>query len=285
MGERVKAYYNDNDPFVAQWLRNLVSAGMITAGDVDERSIEDVNADELEGYNQCHFFAGIAGWDIALSLAGWEDNVWTGSCPCQPFSNAGRGMGAEDERHIWPAFFRLIAERRPSTVFGEQVASKDGRTWLSAVRHDLEAIDYAVGAADLCAASVGSPHIRQRLFWMANANFVEWRSGESGHEKDRQETKHRSRMGNSYISKKERLRPFSIQVESEQETDGPGDATPWSECEFIPCADGRTRPVKHGIYPLADGIPGRVGILRGYGNAIVPQVAAEFISAFMECRP
>ena len=122
-------YYNDNDPFAAQWLRNLVSAGLLPAGDVDDRSITEVKPDDLKGYEQCHFFAGIGGWPYALGLAGWPDDrpVWTGSCPCQPLSGAGQHKGHADERHLWPAFFSLIAERRPVCVFGEQVASKDGR--------------------------------------------------------------------------------------------------------------------------------------------------------------
>jgi DNA (cytosine-5)-methyltransferase 1 len=56
----------------------------------------------------------------------------------------------------------------------------------------------------------------------------------------------------------------------------------WGAADWLFCRDGRWRPVESGTFPLADGIPGRVGLLRGYGNAIVPQVAAEFIRAFME---
>ena len=166
------AYYNEIDPYAAQWLRNLIAAGHIAPGDVDERSIEDVSPDDLAGYEQCHFFAGIGGWSLALQLAGWPDDqpVWTGSCPCQPLSCAGQRQGHADRRHLWPAFFRLIAECRPATIFGEQVASTLGREWLAGVRADLEHLGYACGAADLPAASVGAPHIRQRLWWVADAS-------------------------------------------------------------------------------------------------------------------
>jgi DNA (cytosine-5)-methyltransferase 1 len=164
-------YYNEWEHYPAQWLRNLIAGGLLPEGDVDERSIADVQPSDLEGYTQHHFFAGIGGWPRALQLAGWPTDapVWTGSCPCQPFSLAGRGGGTDDPRHLWPEFHRLIAECRPPVVFGEQVASLAGREWLAGVRTDLEAMGYAVGAADLCAAGLGAPHIRQRLWWVADA--------------------------------------------------------------------------------------------------------------------
>lgn len=165
----MSAYYNENDPFAAQWLRNLIAAGHIASGDVDERSIEEVRPDDIRKYTQCHFFAGIGVWSYALRRAGWSDDrpVWTGSCPCQPFSAAGKGGGFADERHLWPAWYHLIAECRPSIVFGEQVASKDGLGWLDLVQTDMEAAGYAFGAVDTCSAGSGAPHIRQRLRFVA----------------------------------------------------------------------------------------------------------------------
>lgn len=162
------AYYNEYDPKAAAWLRELIKQGHIADGVVDDRSIEDVRPDELAGFTQCHFFAGIGVWSYALRRAGWADDrpVWTGSCPCQPFSAAGKGAGFDDERHLWPAFHHLISQCRPDVVLGEQVASKDGLGWLDLVHADLEATGYASGAVDLCAAGIGAPHIRQRLWWV-----------------------------------------------------------------------------------------------------------------------
>jgi DNA (cytosine-5)-methyltransferase 1 len=157
-------YFNEFDPFASQWLRNLYPDAT-----VDPRSIVDVRAEDVAGFRRVHFFAGIAGWEYALELAGWpaEWECWSGSCPCQPFSCAGKRGGEKDERHLWPEFYRLISECRPAIVFGEQVASKDGLEWLDGISLDLEELGYAVGASDLPAAGQGAPHIRQRFFWTA----------------------------------------------------------------------------------------------------------------------
>ncbi|MEM9149130.1 MAG: DNA cytosine methyltransferase, partial [Cyanobacteria bacterium P01_F01_bin.3] len=194
------AYYNEFDKKTAEWLRQLIKLGTIAPGDVDERDIRDVTPIELKPYDQCHFFAGIGVWSHVLRTAGWPDDkpVWTGSCPCQPFSTAGKRKGADDDRDLWWAFFWLISQCRPETVFGEQVASKDGLAWWDVVQTDLERAHYAATAFDLCAAGLttnttipveivdeftgetftvelpdipgNAPQIRQRLFWVANAN-------------------------------------------------------------------------------------------------------------------
>jgi len=293
-----RAYYNENDPDAAAWLRELIRRGLIADGDVDDRSIEDVGADDIAGYSQHHFFAGIGGWSYALRLAGWPDDrpVWTGSCPCQPFSVAGKRAGTDDYRHLWPEFARLISECRPSVVFGEQVASPDGREWLAGVRADLEGMDYAVGAADMCAAGVGAPHIRQRLYWMAIAHGNE-RGGERLHVQSRAtrqgsaDTDRRSAAGRVGHTVCARLEGHAGNVgngrESGRQPEDPtgpvapagGRSNAWSRY-VIACDDaGDARRIEPGLVPLAHGIPARVVRVRGYGNAIVPQVAAAFIKA------
>ena len=243
-----KAYYNENDAYAAQWLRNLIDAGHIAPGDVDERSIVDVRGDDLGGYTQCHFFAGIGGWSLALRLAGWPDDqhCWTGSCPCQSISVAGHRRGHADERHLWPAFHVLIAERRPAIVFGEQVASKDGREWLAAVRADLEHVGYAVGAADLPAACK-APQIRQRLWWVACALRNGWQV----------------RRNFARVDVKAERSPEGCALAR-----GSGQA---SRYEWL-----REPPIQ--LLPHA--VPDAMAKLRAFGNAIVPQVAAAFIQAF-----
>jgi site-specific DNA-cytosine methylase len=133
-------YYNEWDSFAADWLRELIKDGLIPDGEVDNRSIADVRPEDLKGFTQCHFFAGIGGWSRALQLAGWSSDrpVWTGSPPCQSFSTAGKGKGKDDERHLWPVFFNLIRECQPPTVFGEQVAAAIRYGWLDDLQTDFE---------------------------------------------------------------------------------------------------------------------------------------------------
>lgn len=379
-------YYNDSDPFICAWARELIKKGLVPNGEVDCRSIADVQPDDLKGFIQCHFFCGILGWSYALRLAGWPDSraVWTGSCPCQPLSVAGKRQGHADQRHLWPAFYRLIAECRPPVVFGEQVASKDGREWFAAVRADLEGVGYACGSAGLPACSVGAPHIRQRLWFVAESDGRhtstegQQRGGEHGQQpqdgvsgeladaeighgrtgKRRTEAGTRTdgerrrgfasggadgELGHAEQPGLERLaghgddgneprRHGTDAAGSVAETGRTGcvddSASPrhdgeregaesqtwdkarlcgpergcfWSSCDWLPCRDGKARPTQCGIFPLVDGLSrdvvpsgdpsesyaqatseARVGRLRGYGNSIVPQVAAEFITAYCE---
>lgn len=352
------AYYNEIDPYAAQWLRNLIKAGHIAPGDVDERSIVDVRPDDLRGYKQCHFFAGIGGWSIALRLAGWPDDrpVWTGSCPCQPFSAAGAGKAADDERHLWPTWFPLIAECCPPVVFGEQVEAAVGWGWLDVVFSDLETEGYACGAAVLPACGVGGPHIRQRLWFVADRDGKrEYRGSEQegrtpgqdegemeGHQRERlraldgrncadgsmahtdggyagaariqRSGQHGQRAENGGIGglalpgsaewrARGARRPRADQGGPHTQSSGSGDACGvvnatgeqmglsgrarlagatagfWADADWIDCTDGKRRPVGPGSFPLGHGIQRRTSKLRAYGNAIVPQVAAEFILA------
>lgn len=281
------AYYNENDKFAATWLQNLIAAGLIAHGDVDNRDIRDIRPGDVRGYTQCHFFAGIGVWSHALRLAGWRDArpVWTGSCPCQPFSAAGKRRGVNDDRHLWPVWRELIRECKPATVFGEQVASADGRSWLASVRTEMEGMGYAIGAADLCAASAGAHHIRQRLWFVGDSNNTRsqgWGLYRDGADERAFRTasvvdalEHPARDGRvegraepiGRLAPRGRVRNF------------------WAGATWLECTDGKSRAAEPGALPLAHGAPSRVGRLRAYGNAIVPQVAAEFIGAFMDCRP
>lgn len=347
-------YYNEWDPQAAAWLRELIAERLIPRGLVDERSITEVKAEDLEGFTQCHFFAGIGGWPLALQLAGvsHKTRLWTGSPPCQPFSAAGKQLGQFDPRHLAPVFLNLISECRPPVLFGEQVAPAIAKSWMCDLQTHLEGEDYAVGFAVLPACSVGAPHKRDRLFFGARNLAESLRAerdgeriqglgksnqtqggrtaaeptgrGDSGGlgdtdserlQRERRNSDSQGRKGPdfrqaglldgagtetnelAYASQcgrgKERENVRRVIVGDSEEgqaagrSAGGGNNTTnphngfWSDADWLGCRDGKFRPVEPGTFPLANGIPARVGRLRGYGNAIVPQVAAEFITAFM----
>lgn len=311
-------YYNEFHPPAAAILRGLIADKLIPEGHVDDRSITDLQPSELAGYTQCHFFAGIGGWPLALTLAGWPTDrpVWTGSCPCQPFSSAGKQKGKSDERHLWPAWFRLIKECRPTAVFGEQVASAITHGWLDEVADELEGEGYAIGSAVLPACSVGAPHRRDRLWFVANAESVtDERAAWTGSAAiGRQERNNSHQLIGTSISDVAdlpeqgfqewgRKEVYQSRPEQEFERCCPWDvADPqgeqaqrrrqtgfqpkpaqycWENTEWLTGADGKSRPVMPGVRLLANGFPERVACLHGFGNAIVPQVAAEFIEAYM----
>ncbi|MFB0868471.1 DNA cytosine methyltransferase [Enterobacter hormaechei] len=305
------AYYNEIDPYAAQWLRNLIAGGHIAPGEVDERSIEDVTPDDLRGFTQCHFFAGIGVWSHSLRLAGWPDDkpVWTGSCPCQPFSAAGKGDGFADERHLWPHFFHLISERRPQHVFGEQVASGNANAWFDLVQADLEGMGYAFGLVPFAAAGIGAPHIRERAYWVAHANSQiddRRRDDRANGWDEHSDGSHFNGMAYS----NHRIRDEGETLRTGQAgrfTEHGGlvdECWPlevngfWRDADWLLCRDGKWRPVEPGTFPLVDGAAARlgrvesgvarvassnrVGRLKGYGNAINAQAAAEFIRAYLE---
>lgn len=315
------AYYNEIDPFAAQWLRNLIAGGHIAPGEVDERSIEDVTPDDLRGFTQCHFFAGIGVWSHSLRFAGWPDDkpVWTGSCPCQPFSAAGKGDGFADERHLWPHFFHLISERRPKHVFGEQVAAGNANVWFDLVQSDLEGMGYAFGLVPFTSASIGAPHIRERAYWVAESISEQRQKLLPGLEKGNSEEGgwppakpsglcSAGGMGDTNLTRLEGLGGDDSAAGWKGQT---GSATPpgvhmralevngfWRDADWLFCRDGKWRPVEPGTFPLVDGAAARLGRvesgvarvassnrtgrLKGYGNAINAQAAAEFVRAYME---
>ncbi|QOF94244.1 DNA cytosine methyltransferase [Novacetimonas hansenii] len=376
----MRVYYNEWDKPTAAWLHELGARHHLPAGHVDTRSIRDVHAGDVREFDQCHFFAGIGGWPLALRLAGYERlPCWTGSPPCQPFSVAGQQRGNDDERHLAPVWLDLVRECKPPILLGEQVEAAIRHGWLDDLFDALEREGYTCGAAVLPACSVGAPHIRKRLFFGAvrldDASSARYdrtisrsesqardearmcMSGEGcaafrladahkgqcgrisdgeGCQSDRTQTgwvegdcvaqSHRQPDGLAYPMLSGRpegragagIRPASRRSVSDRLADtdnaGPqrrqgvsecadeqparsrgvegGPADPhhsfWSGADWIGCRDGKFRPVEPGIFPLVDGFPSRVGLLRGAGNAIVPQAAAafiqEFIGAFVEIQ-
>jgi DNA (cytosine-5)-methyltransferase 1 len=287
------AYYNEIDPAAAAVLEQLIADGVIASGLVDRRSIADVEPDDLRGFTQCHFFAGGGLWSVAARLAGWPDDkpLWTGSCPCQPFSVAGKGAGVDDVRHLWPDFFRLIDARRPAVVMGEQVAGKAGRDWFHGVRTDLEGSGYAGRAVDVPALAVDAPHIRQRLYWLAVADAD--RSGRARRPEDPQRgplERDAAEWADGALVNAASERRGEGRPEHELRGGGPAtagadlcaDGSHWSDHEWIRCHDGKARRAKPSLRLLVDGMAGRIDLWRIAGNSIVPQLAAQVLKAYLE---
>ena len=298
----MRVYYNEFDKKKCAALSQLMKDGHIRKGEIDDRSITDVRGSDLKGYTRAHFFAGIGLWDHSLDLAGWDEDlpVWTGSCPCQPFSSAGRQKAQADDRHLWPEWERLIRECSPSTIFGEQVSSAITKGWLDDVYQGLEAQGYAVGSAVLPASAVGAPHRRERLWFVGNAEHngsppTEVSGGGKEAILDNAQEQNRtsqlagtseprgvssSTMGNA-SSKGPQGHGRPIQEPMAQGREGAERHT-WSSGVWLDCPDGKKRLVEPRIPLLVDGYSERVGIIHCAGDAIVPQVAATFVEAFLD---
>jgi DNA (cytosine-5)-methyltransferase 1 len=317
------AFYNEIDPAAAHILRHMIDAGVIAPGVVDTRSIKELTPDDVAGFTQVHLFAGGGLWSVAARLAGWPDDapLWTGSCPCQPFSAAGKGLGTDDPRHLWPDFHRLISACRPPAIMGEQVAGKAGYGWFDGVRTDLEGEGYAARAVDFPACSVDAPHQRNRLYWIAvddsesirragraGAGWSNWTEAgnaplqagsgvpsdaslaviqgqpPAGDEPDHRTDArlHANADGGGRAGRQESAEWEALRrTPSERHLLRNG--TYWSDAEWLVCHDGKARRAQSGIRFLVDGLPGRVDLWRVGGNAIVPEAAAEVIAAFMDC--
>ncbi len=323
------AVYNEFDKSAAAWLRELIANGLIAPGDVDERSIKDVKADDYQGYTQVHCFAGIGVWSAALRRARWSDErpIGSASCPCQGFSVAGKGLGFADPRHLWPDYLRLVDEAREqgqpwsATLIGEQ--SANAGAWLDLVQSDLEDRAYAFGASDIPAAGFGGAHIRQRFYWVADRDNTERWSDLAGRDvsdwpqagrvegygefgagsevrgvDDGAGTRRTGALANTEgpsrnearlrvsgagcatggMGNNNQRRNGSAAVEQ----DWRPQLTATGDVDWLFCRDRRFRPVETGTFPLAPTHPGRVGLLRGYGNSLDLETAVNFIGAYME---
>lgn len=263
-------YYNENDPDIAAWLQQLVDDRLLPKGYVDTRSITEVKPNDLKGFKQCHFFAGIGGWPLALKLAGIPEdfNIWTGSCPCQPFSvaNSRFSKGLDDERNLWCYFFNLIKECSPAVVIGEQVEASIPKGWLDIVKSNLEGEEYAFGCSVLSASLTGTKHLRRRLYWgCIKENLLEDSDGFRFSGWDPMVSEGRS-LGWLQESDKEWLSRIT---------------SFWSNGRWTEGTRGKALMLEHGTFPLADGVPNFLVKCRGYGKAIVPQLGASFVRSLL----
>lgn len=259
-------YYNDIDPHCCDWIRNLISEGELPAGCVECEDIDKIDPEMLVGFNQCHFFAGIGGWALAAKWAYWPDELvlWSGSCPCQPFSTMGLNKGMEDDRNLWPSLHRLINKGDPDVFVGEQVSSSVGKGWLDYVIDDLEESDYSCWPLILPVSIFGAPHERERLYLLADSN--------------RRDDKRRQSEGG-------RLRFEKSIKRTDHNIGGPSTdflhTSCWGDGEWREGCDGTKKWVKPGVCPTHNGVSRFVGQMRAYGNAIVPQAGAAILGSYL----
>lgn len=260
-------YYNEFNPKAAAALRQAILDGLIPNGEVDTRSITDVRPEQLEGYSQCHFFAGIGMWPFALRLAGWPEDrpVWTGSCPCQPFSRAGKKRAQADARHLFPTWENLIEKCRPTTIYGEQVEAAITNGWLDEVACGLESKGYAFGSAVLSSLAVQGFNKGERVFFLGASEHHGW-----------DEAKTSCGVNQAVYNGKEGQ---DIPVKFAR-TSSPAMLSA-GMLEWRKYPDGRARPIDPRICLLGDEHPTRVSEIHALGNALDPYLAAEFITATM----
>lgn len=300
----MSAVYNENEPFAADWLEHCIEEGLIAHGKVDRRSIRDVEAGDYRGFTQVHLFAGIGIWSAALRLAGWPDDrrVGTISCPCQPFSAAGKGLGFADPRHLWPEANRVRRECGLDVLFGEQAPTAGH--WIDLVAADLEADGYAFGAPVIPAAGFGGAHIRQRFYWVADANHPEWWADRAPrHERDWPQAGRVEGAGDAegrggagwlgntdgprrgLVAQCDQLEEIRLEAPRRNDDDRSSDLRGMESADWLFCRDQRWRPVESGTFPLAHEDSSRVGRLRAYGNALDLEAAANFIGAYLDAAP
>lgn len=307
------AYYNEFNKEKAAWLRELIKLGVIAPGEVDDRDFRDITAQDLKGFTQHHFFAGIGVWSYVLRNAGWQDDrpVVSVSLPCQSFSVAGKQKGKNDERHLLPNFINLVRECEFDTIFGEQVEAAIRHGWLDDLQADMEAENYAIGHCVLGAHSINAAHQRQRLFWVALAVNTRSQRWVSGWENSQREdiNGHTGRDGTaSWMGNTNRNRGGrnTGKIYGEKAISSIGEladsaesASDSHDIEWLYCRDGKYRPIKSGITPLVNGFARGVvysggeidanstGLARrlrliGYGDAINADVTELFIRTCME---
>jgi DNA (cytosine-5)-methyltransferase 1 len=279
------AYYNEISVHKVETTRILAGWNEIAPGFVDERSIEEVQPEDISDYTQHHFFSGAGGWSLALRNAEWPDDapVFTGSCPCQPYSASGKRTAQSDPRHLWPQWFRLIRACKPSVIFGEQVASAIKHGWLDEVSNDLRAEGYTTEPFVLSSQAVAE-HRRDRLFFVAYSNG--------------RDIKDRLIQSCRINRQQQKNSSFSRSGYSWSQSNVRGQL---GETELVNCRDGKVRKIKSGTRPITNGFStkllsssdlsiahvenneeARLDRIHIYGDAIQIRLASIFIRSVME---
>ena len=201
-------------------------------------------------------------------------DIITGGYPCQPFSVAGRKKGEQDPRHLWPEYFRLVKELRPTWVIGENVSGhiKQG---LDTVLEDLESEGYSTRTFSISASSIGANHKRERVWILANSGRSLREGSELGRENEneiRKENANQSERSSSAF----KLNVADSEREGLQGSEQYETHTRETETQFSASQSLETKGIHWAIEPdvgrVAHGIPNRVDRLKALGNSLVPQI-------------
>jgi len=266
-------------------------------------------------------FSGIGGFDLAAEWMGWENmfqvewdsfcqkvlaknfpnvnrygdikefdgtkyrgliDIISGGFPCQPFSNAGKKKGREDDRYLWPQMLRVINEIKPAYIVGENVAglvSMDHGKILDSILSDLENEGYTTEQFIIPACAVGAWHRRDRIWIVSYLNANGCCNGElppKGPSKRRGESFDRIEGLDKINPNNRSKRNEGIEPEAIQELEG----FQRGENQRI-YADWQRRPDL--FTPILcrsyDGLPYGVDRIKSLGNAIVPQVVYQIFKA------
>ena len=194
-------------------------------------------------------------------------DIITGGYPCQPFSVAGRKKGEDDPRHLWPEYFRLVKECRPTWVIGENVSGHI-KLGLDTVISDLESEDYAVRPFSISASSIGANHQRERVWIVANSRRPRGPWSEL-----REENENETRKENA-----NQFERSSSTSSSSADTNGKGSQRYGSEYQLRKSQEERKTSwsrwweFEPNVGRVAYGIPKRVDRLKSLGNSLVPQI-------------
>lgn len=211
------------------------------------------------------------------NIKGVRADLVTGGFPCQPFSLAGKRGGATDDRHLWPEMCRVISEAGPTWVLGENVPGIISME-LDRVLSDLESLGYACWPITVPACAVDARHRRDRLWVMAYSASERERKPADATDAITNGRKTRMESGNGCepladATSKQAGRIQQPALPAYAGANGDGSRTPaaW--------------PTEPELGRVADGIPNRPHRLKGLGNAIVPQVAAEILKNLVMANP
>ena len=194
-------------------------------------------------------------------------DIITGGYPCQPFSVAGRKKGEDDPRHLWPEYFRLVKECRPTWVIGENVSGHI-KLGLDTVISDLESEDYTVRPFSISASSIGANHQRERVWIVANSRRPRGPWSEL-----REENENETRKENA-----NQFERSSSTSSSSADTNGKGSQRYGSEYQLRKSQEERKTSwsrwweFEPNVGRVAYGIPKRVDRLKSLGNSLVPQI-------------